>query len=127
MTKALLIFLGAGLGGVLRYAIGGWVQALTGASFPNGTLVVNVIGCLAVGFLGAAFAGPVLIREEYRIAVLVGLLGGFTTFSSFGRETFALAADREMLLAGLNLLLTNGLGLIAVWLGTRLAERIYGV
>lgn len=127
MTKLVLIFLGAGLGGVLRYAIGGWVQAFTGASFPSGTLLVNVLGCLAVGFLGAAFAGPVLIREEYRIAILVGLLGGFTTFSTFGRETFSLAADREMLLAGLNLLLSNGLGLAAVWLGTRLAERMYGV
>jgi len=54
-------------------------------------------------------------------------LGGFTTFATFRRETFALAADREMLLAGLNLLLSNGFGLAAVWFGTRLAERIYGV
>lgn len=127
MTKLLLIFLATGLGGVLRYTIGGWVQGLTGASFPSGTLVVNLLGCLAIGFLGAAFAGPILIREEFRIAILVGLLGGFTTFSTFGRETFVLAADRELLLAGLNLLLSNGLGLAAVWLGTRVAERIYGV
>jgi CrcB protein len=127
MTNLLLIFLGAGLGGMLRYAIAGWVQALTGESFPSGTLIVNVVGCLAVGFLGAAFAGPVLIKEEYRIAILVGLLGGFTTFSTFGRETFVLAADRELLWAGMNLVLSNGLGLAAVWLGTRLAERYYGV
>lgn len=127
MTRLLLIFLGAGLGGVLRYAIGRWVQVLTGESFPSGTLVVNLIGCLAIGFLGAAFAGPVLIREAYRTAILVGFLGGFTTFSTFGRETFSLAADREMLFAALNLLLSNGLGLAAVWLGTRLAERIHGV
>jgi CrcB protein len=127
MTKLIMIFLGAGLGGVLRYASAGWVQALIGASFPSGTLVVNVLGCLAVGFLGAAFTGPVPIREEYRIALLVGLLGGFTTFSTFGRETFALAADREMLWAGLNLLLSNGLGLGAVWLGTRLAAKWSGV
>ncbi len=127
MTKLVLIFFGAGFGGVLRYVLGGWVQTLTGESFPSGTLVVNVVGCLAVGFLGAAFAGPILIKEEYRIAVLVGVLGGFTTFSTFGRETFAFAADRQMLLAGLNLLLCNGLGLAAVWFGTRVAERIYGV
>lgn len=126
MTKLILIFVGSGLGGVLRYALGGWVQGLAGASFPTGTLVVNVTGCLAIGFLGAAFAGPVLIREEYRIAILVGLLGGFTTFSTFGRETMALAANREMLLAGLNLLLSNGLGLAAVLLGSRVAERMYG-
>jgi CrcB protein len=127
MAKFFLIFLGAGLGGVLRYVVGGGVQALTGESFPSGTLVVNLLGCLAIGFLGAAFAGPVLIREDYRTAILVGVLGGFTTFSTFGRETFSLAADREMLFAALNLLLSNGLGLAAVWLGTRVAQRIYGV
>lgn len=127
MFKLILIFLGSGLGGMLRYALSGWIQSWTTESFPTGTLVVNVVGCLAIGFLGAAFAGPMLIKEEYRIGIIVGILGGFTTFSSFGRETFALAADRQLMLAALNLLLSNGLGLSAVWLGTRLADRIYGV
>ena len=127
MFKLILIFLGSGLGGMLRYALSGWIQSWTTESFPTGTLVVNVVGCLAIGFLGAAFAGPKLIKEEYRIGIIVGILGGFTTFSSFGRETFALAADRQLMLAALNLLLSNGLGLSAVWLGTRLADRIYGV
>lgn len=127
MSKLILIFLGAGLGGVLRYAISGWVYALAGESFPTGTLVVNLIGCFGVGFLGAALSGPLIVREEYRIAILVGLLGGFTTFSTFGSETLALAADRKMWLFALNLLLTNGLGLVGVWLGARLSERIYGV
>jgi len=127
MFKMTLIFFGAGFGGVARYALAGWIQSPAGDSFPVGTLAVNVIGCLLIGFLGAAFAGPVLLREEYRIAVLVGVLGGFTTFSTFGRETFDFAADRQWLFAALNLILANGLGLAAVWLGTRVAQRLYGV
>jgi len=127
MIKIALIFLGAGLGGVLRYAMSGWVQGLSGSSFPTGTLAVNAVGCLLVGFFAAAFAGPVLIREEYRLALVVGVLGGFTTFSTFGKETLALAADRQWLFVALNLLLNNGLGLLAVWAGVRTAHRIYGV
>lgn len=127
MLKLILIFIGSGLGGVLRYALTGWVQSWTTESFPSGTLAVNVIGCLAIGFLSAAFAGPVLIREEFRIALLIGLLGGFTTFSTFGSETFSLAADREMMLAAVNVLLGVLLGVGAVWFGTRLGEHFYGV
>ncbi|MCW5775555.1 MAG: fluoride efflux transporter CrcB [Phycisphaeraceae bacterium] len=127
MIKIVLIFLGAGIGGVLRYGLAGWVQGVSGSSFPTGTLAVNAIGCLLVGFCAAAFAGPVLIREEYRLALIVGLLGGFTTFSTFGKETLALAADRQWLFVALNLLLSNGLGLLAVWAGMRAAHRIYGV
>jgi fluoride exporter len=131
MTKFILIFLGSGLGGVLRYALSGWVQNWTTASFPTGTLAVNIVGCFAIGFLSQAFTAPgsgagILIREEYRVAITIGIIGGFTTFSAFGKETLALAAERQMILAGLNILLSIVLGLAAVWLGTRLAERIYG-
>lgn len=126
MAKLILIFVGSGTGGVLRYAISGWVQSWTTASFPTGTLAVNLIGCLAIGFLSAAFSGPVLLKEEYRIGIIVGIIGGFTTFSAFGKETFALAADRQMMLAGLNIILSVVLCLGAVWLGTRLSERMHG-
>jgi len=126
MNKILLIFLGAGLGGVLRYTLGSWIQSLSDAAFPLGTLAVNLVGCAAIGFLGALFAGPVHLREDYRLALFVGLLGGFTTFSTFAHETFTIAREREMLLASLNLALCNGIGLLFVWIGTRLAERIHG-
>ncbi|MCL4221759.1 MAG: fluoride efflux transporter CrcB [Phycisphaerales bacterium] len=126
MLKLALIFVGSGTGGLLRYGLAGWVQHAWGATFPLGTLVVNVVGCLFVGFLGAALAGPILVREEYRVALLIGLLGGFTTFSTFGKETFALAGDREWMLASTNIVLSVGLGLLGVWLGTRLAESIFG-
>src|SRR5919109_1161032 len=109
MNKFILIFLGSGLGGIVRYALSGWVQRWTTETFPTGTLVVNIIGCFAIGFLSAAFTGsaaPIAIKEEYRIAIIVGVIGGFTTFSAFGKETLSLAADREMLLAAANVILS---------------------
>ena len=126
MFKLTLIFLGSGLGGVLRYLIAGVVQNLFAPTFPIGTLVVNVTGCLAIGFLATALGGA-LMREEYRVAILVGILGGYTTFSTFGRETMTLLQDGEWLLASLNVMLSNVLGLVGVWAGWALSIRMYGV
>ena len=86
----------------------------------------QVLGCLAMGVLGALFAlhrG----REEWRLLLLVGLLGGFTTFSSFAFETLGLAEDGSRGRALSNLLLTNALCLLAVWLGYRATQRWYGI
>jgi len=127
MHKLLLIFIGSGAGGVLRYAVSGWTQRLGNGSFPLGTLCVNFLGCLLVGFLAAALSGRILIREEHRIALLVGLLGGFTTFSTFGLETFALLNNGQYARAALNVALSVGLGVGAVWLGYRAAEQWMGV
>jgi CrcB protein len=126
MLKYLLIFLGSGFGGVLRYGLGGLIQNAWGPTFPLGTMIVNITGCLGIGFCATAFSGALLVREEYRIAVLIGVLGGYTTFSSFGRETLALIHDGEWLRAGLYVLLTNAVGLAAVWLGSAAATKLYG-
>jgi len=126
MFRLSLIFVAGGCGCVLRYGLAGWAQRLGNGSFPTGTLAVNVIGCVAIGFLASLFTGPMLIREEYRLAILVGLLGGFTTFSTFGYETINLTDNGQFGLAALNLILSNGLGLAAAWLGARLAVAIYG-
>ncbi len=126
MLKVVLVFVGGGFGCVMRYGLGGWVQSAFGPTFPLGTLVVNVSGCLLIGFLSAIFTGPVLLREEYRVALLIGVLGGYTTFSSFGRETMALIDDGQFARASVNVVLSNGVGLFAVWLGARLAERWFG-
>ena len=99
MTKWLLIAAGGAFGSVLRYAVQGWVQRAANGSFPVGTLTVNVLGCMFVGFLAALLTGPVLIREEYRLGLTVGILGGFTTFSTFGLETFVLTGHRQFWLA----------------------------
>ena len=126
MSKIVLIFVGSGFGGVCRYVLSGWVQRWGNASFPLGTLMVNLLGCLVIGFLSAAFMGRWLVREEHRIAIVVGVIGGFTTFSAFGMETFALLNDGQYLRAAANVALSVVLGLTAVWVGYRLAESWLG-
>jgi CrcB protein len=127
MLKLLFIALGGAAGSVFRYLLQGWVQRATPGTFPTGTLVVNLLGCLAIGFLAGYFSGPQLVREELRIGLTVGVLGGFTTFSTFGLETFNLANEGALRLALLNIVLSCACGLAAVWIGYRLAERWYGV
>ena len=126
MLRIIAIFLAGGCGCLLRYGVTAWVQRLGSGSFPIGTFTVNVVGCLAIGFLTPLFAGPLPIREAYRLAILVGLLGGFTTFSTYGYETFSLTTNGHFALAALNLLLCNALGLTAAWGGTRVAVAMYG-
>lgn len=126
MRPFLLIFLAGGCGSLMRYAVAGWAQRLSAGTFPFGTLAVNLIGCAVIGFLATLLTGPVLVRGEYQLALLVGLLGGFTTFSSYGWETVCLAGDRQWWLAIVNILANNLLGLGAAWLSARLAVRIYG-
>lgn len=125
--KWLFIALGGAVGSLLRYAVEGGIQRIAPGSFPWGTMSVNVLGCFAIGFLAGFFAGPQLVREEVRIGLTVGLLGGLTTFSTFGLESFNLANGGELRLALLNMFVSCGLGFSAVWLGYRLAERWYGV
>jgi fluoride exporter len=106
--------------------VGGWVQHGK-PGFPLGTLVVNLSGCLAIGFLAGLFSGPRLFRyEDLRVALLIGVLGGYTTFSSFGLETINLSYDRQYLYAALNILLSVVLGLTAVWAGKQVVGMIYG-
>ncbi len=127
MTKLLFVAAGGAVGSVMRYALAGWSQKLVPTTFPIGTLVVNVLGCWLIGVLTAVLAGPVLVREEYRIAVMVGVLGGFTTFSTYGWETMALANGGGYSRACLNVVVTNALALGAVWIGYRVAQRWVGV
>ncbi len=127
MLKLVMIALGGSVGALLRYSVSGWAQKLGSGSFPLGTLVVNVSGCLAIGLLVALFAGPHLIREEIRLAILVGVLGAFTTFSTFGAETLALVNAGQVRLAVLNVVLSNGCGLASAWIGYRLGEKWFGV
>lgn len=127
MFKLVMIAAGGAVGALLRYAVSGWAQRFVNGSFPTGTLFVNLLGCFLIGFLGAFFAGPHLIRDEYRVALLVGLLGAFTTFSTFGWETFTLANGGQLGLAVVNIALSNGAGLVAVWFGYRMSEQWFGV
>lgn len=118
-----LIFFGSGSGGLLRYWLGGVIQDWWGPTFPLGTLAVNASGCFVMGFLATA---PVLLNEEYRSAVLIGFLGGYTTFSSFSRETLAFVHNGEWWRAAGYIATSVALSLLAVWVGAALASKLYG-
>ena len=127
MTKLLFIALGGAVGATARYLVAGWGQNLTAGSFPLSTLIMYLTGCHLIGWLASVLAGPVLVREEFRMALLVGFLGSFTTFSTFGFETGNLLSDGEWAQAAWNLGLSNGLGLVAIFAGARLATLTHGV
>lgn len=118
VLNTVLIFLGAGLGGVFRYWVANTVYLFAGRQFPYGTLVVNVTGCLLMGFLFAViserFDG---IAPQLRAFLLIGLLGGYTTFSTFSIETLNLFENGAWLSAGLNIVLSMMLCILAVWAG----------
>ena len=126
MSKLMLIAVGGGIGSLLRYLLSSLIQRTSESSFPLGTMTVNILGCAAIGALTAAWSADHAPREAWRVAVLVGVLGGFTTFSAFGFETFQLANQGHLARAGLNILLTNAACLGAVWLGFRFVERFAG-
>jgi fluoride exporter len=125
--KVLLAGCGGFLGSIARYLLGGAIHRLVQAPvFPFGTLVVNVSGCLAIGLLGGLADQRGLLSPGARVFLLIGVLGGFTTFSSFGYETFQLARDGETLLALANILLQLVLGLSAVWAGNAVIRLVWG-
>ena len=114
----LIVFFGAGIGGVFRYLMGPAVQNATGGwLFPIGTFSVNMLGCLVIGLLGQLAESKGLFQGETRLFLFVGVLGGFTTFSSFGFETFQLLKAGQILYAIANAAGQVVLGLLCVWLG----------
>ncbi len=117
----------AGLTGTLcRYWLSGAVVRRHGEEFPWGTLVVNVAGCFLVGLLYHLLQERGHAGETARAAVLVGLLGGFTTFSSYGLQTFALLRDGRVGLAAANVVASNLLGVLMVYAGYALARLAAG-
>jgi CrcB protein len=122
MSKLFLIGLAGFIGTLSRYWMSGVVAKRYGETFPMGTLVVNLLGCFLVGLLFYLLEERFLINQTARTAVLIGLLGGFTTFSSFGLQTFTLIQDRQVGLAVLNITASNVIGLLLVWAGYTLAK-----
>jgi CrcB protein len=123
-----LILIGTGgfIGSILRYLVSGYAQALSKSiQFPFGTLVVNLVGCALVGFLAELADQRGVITGETRAFLIVGLLGGFTTFSAFGNETMNLLRDGELWLACGNIVGHTVLGLIAVWFGYSTAYLLW--
>jgi CrcB protein len=117
----------AGLAGTLcRYWLSGAFARRYGEAFPAGTLAVNLFGCFAAGFLFHFMQERGAFGETARAAVFVGLLGGFTTFSAYGLQTFALLREGQAGLAALNVVASNLLGVLAVFAGYALAKLLGG-
>ena len=126
MLNYILVMLGGALGTGARFWISGLVAERAGEFFPLGTLVVNITGSLVVGFFAAFTSpeGPVLVSPQSREFFMIGVCGGYTTFSSFSLQTLDLARDGDWGKALLNTALSFGCCLTAVWLGRILALAV---
>ena len=122
--QILLLTMFGVLGTLCRFGLQGWVQNQTSASFPAGTLAVNLLGCLLVGGLNRLALEHLWFPPDWRVALTVGFLGAFTTFSAFGYEAFRMLEDGEWLRASLYLGSSLIGGVIAVAAGMKLAELI---
>lgn len=123
MRNFLLIGAGGAAGAILRYALSGLAYRLLGETFPWGTLIVNVLGCFLIGLLWAA-AERSPISPTLHVFVFTGVLGAFTTFSTYGLETFNLLRDGEIMLGLGNFLASNLIGLGAVIAGFFVARIV---
>ena len=129
MSLYLWITLGSGLGGLARFALSGFVAHHFGETFPWGTLIVNISGSFIIGLFSTLTdsEGRLFVGATSRQFVMTGVLGGFTTFSSFSLQTLSLARDGEWLRAGGNAVGSLVLCLVAVWLGHIIALAITSV
>jgi len=123
LTRIIAIAAGGAIGAVLRFWVSTGIYALLGREFPYGTLVVNVLGSLLMGFL-YIFMLERITSIEWRAALLIGLLGAFTTFSTFSLETMTLIEGGEPIKALLNIFISVSLCLLATWLGIQLARLL---
>lgn len=123
---ALWVAVGSALGGVARYWCSGIIANLVGETFPWGTLIVNVVGSFLIGLIATVSGtdGRFIISAEARQFLMMGILGGFTTFSAFSLQTLSLARDGQWLLVGANIVGSVVLCLIMVWAGHMLASMI---
>ena len=127
MARLLVVCVGGFLGTGVRYGLNGWVSHRFGETFPWGTLTVNVAGSFAVGVLYFACGpdSPVIVSATTRQFLLAGILGGFTTFSSFSIQTLNLVKDGEIVAVCGNVIGSVLLGLLAAFVGDALARAIW--
>ncbi|NTV62322.1 MAG: fluoride efflux transporter CrcB [Oscillochloris sp.] len=126
MLHMLSVAVGAAIGANLRYGISLWAARRLGTAFPYGTLLINVLGCLVIGALLTLAATRFQLSEPLRLFLVTGLLGGFTTFSSFGYESYTLIIGGNWLLALLYVAASVIVGLLGVFLGAGLVRLLAG-
>lgn len=117
MNQILAIAVGGALGSIARFGLSVWIHSWAGRDFPYGTFIVNVSGCIAIGFLFVLFTEGLSNNTVLRAAVLIGVLGGYTTFSTFSIEAFNLIEQGEALKALTYVLSSVVVGLLGTWLG----------
>jgi fluoride exporter len=126
MTTYLWIAIGSAFGGIARYWCSEFTATHLGNNFPFGTLFVNILGCFIIG-LFVALTGPsgkFFVHPDIRLFIMVGICGGFTTFSAFSLQTVELLRDGKFMSAGINITFSVALCMVAVWLGFILASSI---
>ena len=127
MEKVVWVGVGGCIGSMCRYGLGGLVNRWKqGSTFPLETLVINVLGCLIIGLLAALSESRGVFTGTTRAFLFIGVLGGFTTFSSFGYETFQLMRDGQATAAFLSTALQVVLGIGAVWAGYAISRSVWG-
>jgi CrcB protein len=123
LDKYLVVLAGAGFGGLARYTLGTWIMAKYGGRFPLGTFLINVSGAFLIGLLMTLLTERLQPHPNWRLFLVVGVLGGYTTFSSFEYETLQAARDGERWMGLLYVTGSVLLGYLAVWLGAALTAR----
>jgi CrcB protein len=121
--RYLLVLAGGGTGALARYVAASAIMTRFGGRFPLGTLAINVTGSFLIGFLMTILTERYQLDPQWRLLLVVGFLGGYTTFSSFEWETFTAVRDGALWAGMLNVVSSVVLGYVAVWLGVMLARR----
>jgi fluoride exporter len=123
LTRYLLVVVGGGAGALARYVASTAIMTRFGGRFPLGTLVINVTGCFLIGLLMTLLTGRWNVDPRWRLFLVTGFLGGYTTFSSFEWETYTAAREGDIWAGMLNVVASVMLGYVAVWLGSLVARR----
>jgi len=123
LDKYLVVLAGAGLGGLARYVAGTWIMSKYGGRFPLGTFVINVTGAFLIGVLMTLLTERMQPHPNWRLFLVVGILGGYTTFSSFEYETFQAVRGGERWMGLVYLAGSVLIGYVGVWLGVLLTAR----
>ena len=117
MNKYLIIGIGGFIGSIARFWLGTYVGDRMGTRFPYGTFIINLSGSFLIGLIVTVLAAKTHWSPNWRYLIPIGFIGAYTTFSTFEYETFHSVQDGELLMAGLNVILSVVIGFIAVWLG----------